>query len=778
MTRNRALEPCRALDSPSMSALPQPGDPIALLTEKLRREVVEPAFESVASSTASTLPAVLLRSRRERAKGRIAEALAWRGKDKVSAKLRREVEALIGRWAEVSFDDGFREVDEFAIRCANESHDRDKASEGGLAAIERDYRREVVRLHGSIEIRGLQTSARVLQSMDLVYVPLFVEDGSREPDVIKIAKGIEVRRVPRELVDDVVARHERVVIVGAPGSGKSTLVSFLALKAASGEGDALPFVVPVRSLAGRPLNEATIAAVAGCDPSLVRSALEASRALVLVDGLDEIVGGADALSEPLQALAKAHPGNRFVATSRPVAGVEGGGVSVPGFATLRLQPLTRDEVYDCIERWCRAAERSLQKDELRADADAKRAADDLKERVRRSRPVERLAETPLMCSVLCIVHRFLGQRIPERRAGLYEACTNVLLYEWDRAKFPDGALVGKLDAQQKRTVLAGVAAAMHRERLAEITEARAIELMGERLTRVGAHVWDAAGILDEIRDRSGLLVERSPGVYGFSHLTFQEYLTAFELAASEEGIHEALVHQKDPWWHEVIVLCAGMAGPRAALLVRGLLDSEGRGVGAPTMLAVQCMETAIELPVSLRKKVEERLATLVPPRSDGDMERLVEIGEVCAPVVLRSLDRAIGDSRAQAALVLGALRYEPAVATLARMLREDHKLKRGIRFPGARAGLGAGFLISDIIVMALGAIATGSSIARHTLLDAASMLPSNAFWVLLISANTRDVLFPTSIGRAQLEELCSELIEAINQAHPPKPPATPAASSD
>ncbi len=570
MTRNRALEPCGALDSPPMSALPQPGDPIALLTEKLRREVVEPAFESVASPTAATLPAVLLRSRRERAKGRIAEALAWRGKDKVNAKLRREVEALIGRWAAATFDDGFREVDEFAIRCANESHDRDKASETGLVAIERDYRREVARLHGSIEIRGLQTSARVLQSMDLVYVPLFVEDGSREPDVIKIAKGIEVRRIPRERVEAVLVRHATAVIVGAPGSGKSTLVSYLALRAVSDDPAVLPLVVPVRSLAGRPLDEATIAAVAGCDPSLVRSALEERRALVLVDGLDEIVGGADALSAPLQALANAHPGNRFVATSRPIAGVEGGGVSVPGFATLHLQPLTRDEVYDCIERWCRAAERSLQKDELRADADAKRAADDLKERVRRSRPVERLAETPLMCSVLCIVHRFLGQRIPERRAGLYEACTNVLLYEWDRAKFPDGALVGKLDAQQKRTVLAGVAVAMHRERVAEVPVDRVI-VMAERLEGIGAVAADARGILEEIRDRSGLLVERSPGMFGFSHLTFQEYLTAFELAASEEGIREMLAHHQEPWWHEVIALSAGMAGPRAAALVRGLL---------------------------------------------------------------------------------------------------------------------------------------------------------------------------------------------------------------
>lgn len=766
-----------------MSALPQTGDPIAQLTEKLRREVVEPAFASVASPATSSLPAVLLRSRRERAKGRIAEALAWRGKATVSAKLRREVEALIGRWALASFEDGFGEVEQFAIRCANENKARDEAPAESLAAIEQEYRREVARLHGSIEIRGLQTSARVLQSMDLVYVPLFVEDGSRAPDVIEIAKGIEVRRVPRERVEETLDRHATALIVGAPGSGKSTLVSYLALRALNDDVSLLPLVVPVRSLAGRPLDEATIAAVTGCDPSLVWSAFEAHRALVLIDGLDEIQGGADTLSQPLRDLAKAHPDNRFIATSRPIAGVEGGGVSVPGFATLRLQPLTRDEVYDCIERWCRAAERSLQKDVLRADADATRAADDLKERVRRSRPVERLAETPLMCSVLCVVHRFLGQRIPERRAGLYEACTNVLLYEWDRAKFPDGALVGKLDAQQKRTVLAGVAAAMHRERVAEIPKERAIELMGERLSRVGARALDAAGILDEIRDRSGLLVERSPGVYGFSHLTFQEYLTAFELAASNVGIRELLSHHKEPWWHEVIALSAGMAGPRAGALVSGLLDVEGKEVGAPTMLAAQCMETAIELPASLRMKVERRIATLVPPRSDEDMDRLVSLGEVCAPVLLRALDDATGASRARAALVLGGLLYEPAVATLVKMLPEQNPVRTSISFSGANTSLGGGATVGLVVAIALIAIASSSAMARRSLIQAISVLPESTLRLLSIVLDKSMVTgiyrsSPLNDGGSHVEELLDTLQRAITQAHPPKPPTKRGARSD
>jgi hypothetical protein len=58
-----------------------------------------------------------------------------------------------------------------------------------------------------------------------------------------------------------------------------------------------------------------------------------------------------------------------------------------------------------------------------------------------------------LVTILCVVHRFLGHRIPEHRVTLYEKCADALLYEWDRSKFGYAALVGELDALAKRKLL-------------------------------------------------------------------------------------------------------------------------------------------------------------------------------------------------------------------------------------------------------------------------------------------------------------------------------------
>ncbi|MGK4002901.1 hypothetical protein WMF31_09795 [Sorangium sp. So ce1036] len=286
----------------------------------------------------------------------------------------------------------------------------------------------------------------------------------------------------------------------------------------------------VRRCLSAPGTPEAIARAAGAEHWFGETALGRGHALLLVDGLDEApTEVAGKVLPALTALLDAYPGNHALATTRP-AGAPGNDEAAPrGFARARLLPMTREEVGLFVDRWCLAAELSLSKPHAQAEMDARTAADDLKERMRASRAIEKLAQTPLLCSVICVVHRFLGQRIPERRVALYEAITNVLLYEWDRAKFPEGTATGKLDAHAKRALLARLALSMHRARVAELPAEEVIKQLAAHLPDLGHPEEDAAAIVAEIRDRDGVLVERAPGSFAFSHLTFQEYLAAMEL---------------------------------------------------------------------------------------------------------------------------------------------------------------------------------------------------------------------------------------------------------
>ncbi|WP_437500916.1 NACHT domain-containing protein [Sorangium sp. So ce1099] len=655
------------------------------------------------------LPEAVRKNRRARARRRLLDALAARGPYPVPEGLRGELRALVERWGQKSFEDAYPEADAFEIRCAEERAVLDAAARGDeearFAAAERAYRREVEARYGQIEIRGLQLSARVRQDLEIAYVPLHVDGPSEElrpakprKAAGKSAKGeattIEAKAAstmlralerPRVLATDALVSHPRLLISGEPGSGKSTLLAYLATRAARGELDIstpgpelapIPFLVPVRSLQDTAASPEGIAGAAGAEPWFVEAALQRGRALLLVDGLDEArTEIAGKVLPTLTATLDAYSGNSAIVTTRPAA-APGKEESAPrGFARAHLVPMTRDEVGIFIDRWCLAAELSLNKPRGQAEIDARTAADDLKERVRASRAIEKLAETPLLCSVICVVHRFLGQRIPERRVALYEAITNVLLYEWDRAKFAEGAAIGKLDAHAKRALLARLALSMHRARRAELPAEEVVKRLAAHLPDLGRQEDEAAAIVAEIRDRNGVLVERAPGSFAFSHLTFQEYLAAMELVNAHD-YDQLLRNHMNEWWHEVIVLSAGFPGAHADRIIRGLLDKDGDAVAEGTMLAAQCAETAIEVRQPLRKEIERRVALLVPPASVTDFVTLFRLGEVSGPVLLRFLDKTSTEGKASIIMALTYMRYEPATRAILKLLKDPSQTSR------------------------------------------------------------------------------------------------------
>ncbi|WP_437924524.1 NACHT domain-containing protein [Sorangium sp. So ce291] len=543
------------------------------------------------------------------------------------------------------------------------------------------------------------------QDLEIAYVPLHVERPSEELRSSKPKKAagkkpkaggttvdaraanamLRVLERPRVLATDALVNHPRLLIVGEPGSGKSTLLAYLATRAARGElatptsrrePASIPFLVPVRALQDPPASPEGIAHAVGAEAWFVEAALRRGRALLLIDGLDEArTQVAGKVLPALTATLDAYPGNSVIVTTRPAAAPGQDETAPRGFARARLLPMTRDEVGVFIDRWCLAAELSLNKPREQAEIDARAAADDLKERVRASRAIEKLAETPLLCSVICVVHRFLGQRIPERRVALYEAITNVLLYEWDRAKFAEGAAIGKLDAHAKRALLARLALSMHRARVAELPAEEVVKRLAAHLPDLGRQEEEAAAIVAEIRDRNGVLVERAPGSFAFSHLTFQEYLAAMELV-NAHAYDQLLRNYKDKWWHEVIVLSAGFPGAHADRIIRGLLDKDSDDVAAGTMLAAQCAETAIEVRQPLRKEIERRVAQLVPPASPKEFRTLVRLGDVAGPVLLRSLDRASTEGKASIISVLGLIRYEPATRAILKLLKDPSRTVR------------------------------------------------------------------------------------------------------
>jgi len=69
-------------------------------------------------------------------------------------------------------------------------------------------------------------------------------------------------------------------------------------------------------------------------------------------------------------------------------------------------------------------------------------------------------------------------------------------------------------------------------------------------------------------------VARGSGAYAFSHLTFQEYLAAVEIADNRPDLTEYLLARlASPWWREVVLLATGHLATRSAQRTAALIEA-------------------------------------------------------------------------------------------------------------------------------------------------------------------------------------------------------------
>jgi hypothetical protein len=262
-------------------------------------------------------------------------------------------------------------------------------------------------------------------------------------------------------------------------------------------------------------------------------------------------------------------------------------------------------------------------------------------------------------------------------------------------------------------LLRGVASALHEKHEAELPESEVVQHFAAMLTQMGQPQEDALRIVHEIRDRSGLLVERRPGSFAFSHLTFQEYLTALDYASRTQ---ELLAHADDPWWHEVIALAAGIPGCNSAEIIGCFL---GKGKPEDIFIATKCLETAVSVPLKLRRKVESAVERVLLPRAMFSelMTRLPEIGSTVAPLLARVLaDTSELSAWMTASDFFTSFVYEPVIPILMQRASETTQTQ-GSLIVGTGTGKDYHINVGEFAVFVLSAMAGMSDRARVGLIS-------------------------------------------------------------
>ena len=466
--------------------------------------------------------------------------------------------------------------------------------------------------------------------------------------------------------DEALAEQDLVLLRGVAGSGKTTLVQWVAVTAARGErGDRIPFVLPLRTLVrrhdGLPAPAGFLAAVRvpfhdAAPDAWPDRVLTAGRGLLLVDGIDEIPeSDRERTRRWLRDLIDAYPGNQWLVTSRPSA-VREDWLAADGFTELALSPMSREDVTAFVERWHRAARIGAPDTERLSAYETS-----LLDAVRTKPDLGRLATNPLMCGLICALHRDRRGYLPHGRQELYDAALSMLLSRRDQERdmLPHDDI--RLTELPQIQLLQRLAYWLIRNNRAEMDRERAERLIADALPSLpaAASQGDATAIHRHLLVRSGLLREPTLGTVEFVHRTFQDYLGA--KAAVEDGDFGLLVRNAaDHQWSDVIRMAVAHARPRErAGFLRDLLaaaSDERTDPAASTrirLLALAGLEHATELDPKVRAAVEEQAATLIPPRTVEEAWDLASVGAL----VLELLPgpEGLSDTEARAVVVTASL---------------------------------------------------------------------------------------------------------------------------
>ena len=358
---------------------------------------------------------------------------------------------------------------------------------------------------------------------------------------------------------DLIQNGQDYFILGKPGAGKTTFLKSIALKAVNGElyeakeEKRLPIFLFLREHAdsGKSLFQSIEAELQICGfpdvPRFVESLLDSGRAVLLLDGLDEVKKEDDIRKNVIRDIIKLrrkYPQTQVIITCR-VADTdyefqEINHLEIADFNDGQIQVFLKNWFEE--DKFSESCWEQLQKDG--------------------SSGLLELARSPLLLTLLALSYEDSGE-FPPNRVEIYESAIDALLKKWDAKRtVVRDKLYKDLTPKQKQRMFAHVA--YDRFLAKDFIPKQSIlsNLLAGYVKQVPNTPEDPDGdeILASVAANHGIFVERSQRLWSFAHLTFHEFFTAkhIESNAKHGALEGMFEHIEDTQWREVFLMTASL----------------------------------------------------------------------------------------------------------------------------------------------------------------------------------------------------------------------------